>query len=137
MGYYYTVTVRGNTFEEAVQNLSHELRKEGFDITSETNYREAFANKLGVPFRNYTVITAANPIYMYRAVYADDLAGFFQPSTFVVQEFIDGKVEISVLDPVSLVEISNNENLKLVANQIQRKIWHVVRKMKSAEVHYA
>lgn len=137
MSYYINIAVRGYTFNEAIQNLKDELRKEGFDVHANTDLSNVFSAKLGIPFRKYVIISACNPAYMYRALFADEKAGVLNPCNFVIQEYDDGRIEITVVDPAELMTISDNDNLKLVANQLQRKIWQIIRHLHSAEVIYA
>ncbi|MFV1884571.1 MAG: DUF302 domain-containing protein [Balneola sp.] len=127
MSNYFDVTVSGLSFEDVVQFLEEELRKEGFNVITDINIKETFSTMLGVSFRKYSIINAYNPTYTYRALHAHDKAGLFLPSSFVVQETEKGEVEVTGIDPIPAMKPAECDDLILVANQIQRKIRHVLK----------
>lgn len=136
MSYYFNVSVSGVSFEEAILFLEEELRKEGFNLITEIDIKEAFKMKLNMHFRKYSIIGACNPKYTFRAIHADDKAGVFLPVNFVVQKLDDEDIEISVADPMAWMGASDNEDLNMVANQLQRKIRMIIEHIRCAEIHY-
>lgn len=136
MGYYFNTRVRGVSFDEAVQFLEEELRKEGFGVISEIDIRKAFRTRLGMEYRKYTIIGAFNPAYTYRALHSNDKSGLFLPCNFIVQETEDHEIEIAAIDPTSLVKATKDENLNLIANQMQRKIRLVIRNLGLSKIRF-
>lgn len=136
MSYYFNVTVSGVSFEEAILFLEEELRKEGFNVITEIDIKQAFRMKLNMHFRKYSIIGACNPTYTYRALNADDKAGVLLPINFVVQQLDEGDIEISVTDPMVLMTASDNEDLNMVGNQMQRKVRQIIGHLRYAEIHY-
>jgi uncharacterized protein (DUF302 family) len=128
--------VSGVSFEEAILFLEEELRKEGFNVITEIDIKEAFRMKLNMHFRKYSIIGACNPAYTFRALHADDKAGVFLPLNFVIQQLDGEDIEISVVDPMAMMGASDNEDLNMVANQMQRKVRQIIEHLRYAEIHY-
>ncbi|SMO93852.1 protein of unknown function DUF302 [Saccharicrinis carchari] len=67
MKYYFEKTT-DYTFEEAVERVTEELKKEGFGVLTQINIHEKLKEKLGVDFRNYRILGACNPAFAYKAL---------------------------------------------------------------------
>ena len=48
-------------FEETVENVTNELKKEDFGILTQINVTEKFEEKLGIDFKKYIILGACNP----------------------------------------------------------------------------
>jgi hypothetical protein len=62
MNYTINKTVNKN-FQQAVEDVSAELKKEGFGIITEIDLKEKFKEKLNVDFRNYKILGAATRLW--------------------------------------------------------------------------
>jgi uncharacterized protein (DUF302 family) len=123
---YYFRKVTGSTFENALEKVASELKKEGFGILTEIDVQETLRKKLNVDFRKYKILGACNPPYAYRALQADDKIGTMLPCNVVVQENPDGAIEIAAIDPVASMQAVDNAQLADVAREIQGKLKRVV-----------
>ncbi|GAB5407864.1 MAG: DUF302 domain-containing protein [Balneolaceae bacterium] len=135
MSYYFNIVVEGLSFDEAVTYLTEELRKEGFGIVSEIDMKETLKTKLNLNFRRYKILGACSPTYAYRALNSEDNIGVLLPCNFVVQQYDDGEIEVSVVDPIASMNAVENEDLKMIANQIQRKVRHVIKALGYGSFH--
>ena len=61
MSYYINKTMQTKNFEEAVEIVTSELKKEGFGIVTQIDLKETFKNKLDVDFKKYKILGACNP----------------------------------------------------------------------------
>jgi uncharacterized protein (DUF302 family) len=52
--------------------------------------------------------------------------GVLLPCNVIVQELPDGKVEVAAIDPVQSMQVVGNPTLKVVAEQVQAKLRHVI-----------
>lgn len=52
MSYHITTTFNG-TFEEAIEKVTYELKKEGFGVLTEIDIKETLKKKLDVDFKKY------------------------------------------------------------------------------------
>ena len=135
MSYYFNIVVEGLTFDEAVTFLTEELRKEGFGVVSEIDMKKTLKTKLNLNFRQYKILGACSPSYAYRALYSEDNVGLLLPCNFVIQEHEDGVIEIAAADPISSMNPADNEDLAMIANQIQRKIRQVIKALQYGGFH--
>lgn len=99
MSYYFNKILKGKNFDEAVEYTKAELKKEGFGVLTEVNVSETLKNKIDVDFKKYKILGACSPEHAYRALTSEDKIGVFLPCNVVVEELVDGNVEVSAVDP--------------------------------------
>jgi uncharacterized protein (DUF302 family) len=121
MSYYFSKTVNDD-FDTAISNVTEELKKEGFGILTVIDLKETLKKKLDVDFRKYKILGACNPHFAYEALQYEDNIGTMLPCNVVVQEFINGKVKVSAVDPVASMMAIKNDNLAVVANLVSEKL---------------
>lgn len=109
-------------FQEAINKVTDELKKEGFGIITEIDLKEKFKEKIGVDFRRYTILGACNPKLAYEAVQLEDKIGVMLPCNILVQEHENGGVEVSAINPMNAMGVVNNERLSSLANDIGQKL---------------
>ncbi|MFZ0455459.1 MAG: DUF302 domain-containing protein [Ignavibacteriaceae bacterium] len=125
MGYYFSKTVSGN-FEDTIQKVTDELKKEGFGILTEIDVKATLKKKLDVDFKNYRILGACNPPYAYKALQSEDIIGTMLPCNVIVIEQEEGKIEIAAVDPVASMQAIENPDLAGVANEIREKLSKVI-----------
>ena len=85
MQYYFNKIVE-MTFEETIDKVTEELKKEGFGVLTEIDVKAALKKKIDVDFRKYRILGACNPSYAYKALLAEDKIGTMLPCNVIVQE---------------------------------------------------
>ena len=128
MSYYFNKVVN-MAFDEAIDKVTEELKKEGFGVLTEIDVKKALKKKLDVDFRKYRILGACNPQYAYKALQAEDKIGTMLPCNVIVQETEDGKVEIAAIDPVASMQSVQNESLGEIATIIRAKLKKVIEKL--------
>ena len=128
MSYYFKKVV-DMAFDEAIDKVTEELKKEGFGVLTEIDVKEALKKKLDVDFRKYRILGACNPQYAYKALQAEDKIGTMLPCNVIVQETEDEKVEIAAIDPVASMQSVQNESLGEIATIIRAKLKKVIEKL--------
>jgi uncharacterized protein (DUF302 family) len=114
------------SFDEAVDRVTKELKKEGFGILTEINVKEKLNEKLNVNFRDYRILGACNPSFAYQALQAEDKIGTMLPCNVIVQENEEGEIEIATIDPIASMQAIENPKLENIAEQVQAKLKRVV-----------
>lgn len=114
------------SFDEAVEKVIDELRKEGFGIITEIDINETFKKKLNVDFRNYLILGACNPRFAYEALLEEDKLGVFLPCNVVVQEHETGDIEISIVNPEEMMHSVDDLNLRTFATEIKESLQQVL-----------
>ena len=112
-------------FEQAVEKITEELKKEGFGILSSIDFKDTFNKKLSVDYKKYTVLGACNPPLAHKALQADEEVGLFLPCNIAVYEK-DGKTTISVFDPLFITTVIDNPQIKSVAEEVKKKLERVL-----------
>ena len=125
MSYYFSKTLNV-PFDEAVERVTEELKKEGFGILTDIDVKATLKKKLDVDFKKYRILGACNPPFAYRALQKEDKIGTMLPCNVIVQEHTEGSVEVSAIDPVASMQAIRNPELHEIAEQIQAKLKAVI-----------
>jgi uncharacterized protein (DUF302 family) len=124
---YYITTKTTKTYEEAIEKVTAELKKEGFGILTEIDVKATLKKKLDADFRKYKILGACNPPFAYKALLAEDKIGLMLPCNVIVQETTDGLVEVSAIDPIASMQAVDNPVLGEIAKQIRTKLQTIMR----------
>ena len=118
----YGFTKELNTpFQKAVETVTEELKKEGFGILTKIDLREKFKEKLGIDFKKYAILGACHPPSAHKAVLAEENIGLLLPCNVIIYEK-DDKVVISVIKPMMMMQMIDNEQLRQVAETVEAKL---------------
>ena len=125
MSYYFNKTL-ALPFDEAVDRVKAELKKDGFGIMTEIDVRKTLKEKLGVDFRPYRILGACNAPYAYKALMAEDKIGTMLPCSVIVQELAPGRVEVAAIDPLASMAAVQNPDLAAIGLEVREKLKAVV-----------
>lgn len=131
MKYYFNKKINGN-FEEIIEMVIGELKKEGFGILTEIDIKATLKKKLDVDFYNYKILGACNPTFAYKALQAEDKIGTMLPCNVIVQEKEAGEIEVSAVDPAASMSSVENEALAEIAEIIRLKLEKVIGKINNS-----
>jgi uncharacterized protein (DUF302 family) len=123
---YYIERTTDYAFDEAVEKVTEELKKEGFGVLSEIDIHEKLKEKLDVDFRRYKILGACNPPKAFQALQYENKIGTMLPCNVIVQELDDGKTEVAAVNPVASMLAVDNRVLTEVANEIEEKLQRVI-----------
>lgn len=108
-------------YREALEKLETALRAEGFGILTSVDMKATLKEKLGAEFREYSILGACNPPLAQRALAQDLDAGLVLPCTVVVYED-EGGSSVTIANPMSVVELLGNPDLRPIAKEAQVKL---------------
>jgi uncharacterized protein (DUF302 family) len=117
------------SFEDAIVHVTAILKEHGFGIITEIDVSETLKKKLDVNFRPYRILGACNPSFAHKALLTEDKAGIMMPCNVIVQKHIDGKVEITFINPDSAAIALNNKTLEEFACEVTKELRKVFRKI--------
>ncbi len=112
------------SFEDTINKVTEELKKEGFGILTTIDVKETLKKKIDVDFKKYTILGACNPPLAHKALQAEEEIGLLLPCNVIVYEK-DGKSAVSVFDPSLMAKIVENENLTPIAEEVRVKLQRV------------
>jgi uncharacterized protein (DUF302 family) len=130
MSYHYSIKFKDISFDDAVERVTGELKKEGFGVLTQIDVKETLKTKIDVDFRRYKILGACNPSLAHKALRTEDKVGVFLPCNVVVQEHENGEIEVSAVDPVASMASVGNKDLECIAEDVQKKMKRVIEAMK-------
>lgn len=101
MSYYFSKTLR-MPFDQAVEKVTEELKKEGFGILTDIDVKKTLKKKLNLDFQKYKILGACNPPFAHKALQAENKIGLMLPCNVVVQETSDHEIEVAAIDPIAM-----------------------------------
>jgi uncharacterized protein (DUF302 family) len=125
MSYYFSKTI-ALPFDESVDRIKAELKKEGFGVLTEIDVRKTLKDKIGVDFRPYLILGACNAPFAYKALQAEDKIGTMLPCSVIVQELAPGRVEVAAIDPLASMAAVANPGLGEVGLEVREKLKRAV-----------
>lgn len=117
-------------YEQAVERVIEELKKEGFGVLTEIDVQATLKKKLDVDFRKYVILGACNPPLAYRALTTEQDIGLLLPCNVIVYEEGDGSV-VGILDPISMMSVTENPELDPVAREAKKRLQRVAESLQS------
>ena len=128
-GYYISKTLKGKSFEQAIDIVTAELKNEGFGVITEIDVKETLKKKIDVDFKKYKILGACNPVFAHRALQCEDKVGVFLPCNIVVEESANGVIEVFAVDPVASMLAIKNESLSVLLKEVQQALIRVMEKL--------
>lgn len=117
------------SYEQAIEKVTEELKKEGFGVLTEIDVKSTLKKKLDVDFRNYKILGACNPRFAYKALQAEEQIGLMLPCNVIVYENKSGQTVVAAVDPVAGMQAVDNPGLGEIAQTIQGKLSKVIEKL--------
>jgi len=121
-----TKLVLDKSFDDTIEKVTEELKKEGFGVLTEIDVKATLKKKIDVDYYNYKILGACNPQYAYKALSMEDKIGVMLPCNVIVQEKEPGKVEVSTIDPQASIANIDSEEICEVADEVRKKLNRVL-----------
>ena len=112
-------------FETAVDKVTEALKAEGFSVLTDIDVKSTLKAKLNADVPNYRILGACNPPLAYRAIEADPEIGLLLPCNVVVREGPGAVVTVSFMDPVAVLALVDNEDVRVVGQEVRAKLERV------------
>jgi uncharacterized protein (DUF302 family) len=112
-------------FEQAIDKVTEELKKEGFGVLTSIDVKETLKKKINVDFKKYTILGACNPALAHQALLAEEELGLLLPCNVIVYEKNDRTV-VSIFDPNVMAYLIDNPAMKIVAEEVKNKLKRVL-----------
>jgi uncharacterized protein (DUF302 family) len=124
MNYGITKTIE-LSYEQAIEKVTEELKKEGFGVLTTIDVKETLKKKLDVDFQKYIILGACNPPFAYEALKAEEQIGLLMPCNVIIYEK-EGKTVVSAFNPSAIAAVSGNEKLNEISAKLNEKIYKVL-----------
>ena len=112
------------SYEQAIEKVTEELKKQGFGILTTIDVKETLKKKLDVDFNKYVILGACNPLFAYEALKAEEQIGLLLPCNVIVYKK-EGKTVVSAFNPAAITSLSDNKKmheLSVELNALMNKV---------------
>ena len=120
-------------YAESLERVIEALKEEGFGVLTRIDVHDAFKEKLGVEFRNYSILGACNPPLAHKALSSRPDAGLMLPCNVIVEES-DGGTLVRIVDPASMMQAGGFEGdpvLQEVGGEAEVRLKRVAEALKN------
>jgi uncharacterized protein (DUF302 family) len=112
------------SYEDTMDKVTGELKKEGFGVLTKIDVKDTLKNKIDVDFKKYAILGACNPTLAHKALQTEEDIGLMLPCNVVVYEK-DEKSVVSFFDPALMKNIVSNESINPIADEVKEKLHRV------------
>lgn len=113
------------TFEQAIDKVTEELKKEGFGVLTTIDIKETLKKKIDVDFKKYTILGACNPKLAHSGLQVEEELGLLLPCNVIVYEKNE-KIVVSIFNPRVMTLVIDNPEMKTVAEEVKNKLQRVL-----------
>jgi len=112
-------------FEQAIEKVTEELKKEGFGVLTTIDVKDTLKKKINVDFKKYTILGACNPNLAHGGLQVEEELGLLLPCNVIVYEKNE-KTVVSFFDPIVMTVVIDNPEMKPVAEEVKSKLKRVL-----------
>jgi uncharacterized protein (DUF302 family) len=116
-----TVRLKTNLTTAIVQ-VAEALKSEGFGVLTEIDVKETMMKKLGLEYEPFKILGACNPSLAHRALSIAPEISLLLPCNVVVRQLSDDETEISLIDPLIMMEAVGKPELGDVAREARARL---------------
>lgn len=113
------------SFEQTIEKVTEELKKEGFGVLTTIDVKDTLKKKIDVDFKKYTILGACNPPIAHKALQTEEEVGLLLPCNVIVYEK-DNQTKVSMFDPMLMTNIVDNEKMGPIAKEVKEKLQRVL-----------
>jgi uncharacterized protein (DUF302 family) len=112
------------SFEQAINKVTEELKKEGFGVLTTIDIQATLKNKIGADIPKYSILGACNPHFAHQTILTEQEIGLLLPCNVIVYEK-DASIHVSIFDPMVMEKIIDNPAMQPVAEGVYQKLRRV------------
>jgi len=112
-------------FEQAMEKVTEELKKEGFGVLTTIDVRETLKKKLDVDFKKYVILGACNPPFAFKALQTEEEIGLLLPCNVIVYEK-NGSTAVAIFYPIVMTQVIDNPGVQPIAEEVLMRLQRVL-----------
>ncbi len=113
------------TYEQAIEKVTEELKKEGFGVLTTIDVKDTLKKKINAEFTKYIILGACNPSFAYQTLQAEEQIGLLLPCNVIVYEKGNETV-VAAFDPMTMGQIIDNLKIEPVAMEVRARLERVI-----------
>ena len=115
-----------SSFDEAIEQVTAELAKEGFGILTVIDVQATLKKKLDKDIRPYRILGACNPVLADQAIEAIPEIGLLLPCNVLVRQDEQDQVHVSFMDPGAVLGMVEDPRVDSLAGMVKQKLENVL-----------
>lgn len=112
-------------YDSVLEKVTEALKVEGFGVLTEIDVKATLKKKLDVDFRPYKILGAYNPALAHRALLTAPDVGMLLPCNVTVAQEEDGRVSVSIIDPLAMMGLMVDPALDEIAQEANERLSRV------------
>ena len=117
------------TYDEALEKVTEELKKEGFGVLTEIDVKATLKEKLAVDVPKYKILGACNPPFAHKALKAEPGVGLLLPCNVVVYETESGETIVAAINAQAMLSIIGRDDIVPIAEEVNKRMNRVIDNM--------
>jgi len=117
------------TYEEALEKVTEELKKEGFGVLTEIDVKATLKEKLAVDVPKYKILGACNPPFAHKALKAEPGVGLLLPCNVVVYESESGETTVAAINAEAMLSVVDRDDIAPIAEEVNKRLNRVMDNM--------
>jgi uncharacterized protein (DUF302 family) len=117
------------TYEEALEKVTEELKKEGFGVLTEIDVKATLKEKLAVDVPKYKILGACNPPFAHKALEAEPGVGLLLPCNVVVYESESGETTVAAINAEAMLSVVGRDDVVPIAEEVNKRLNRVMDNM--------
>lgn len=117
------------TYEEALEKVTDELKKEGFGVLTEIDVKATLKEKLAVDVPKYKILGACNPPFAHKALKAEPGVGLLLPCNVVVYESESGETTVAAINAEAMLSVIGRDDITPIAKEVNQRLIRVMDNM--------
>ena len=113
-------------FDAAIDKVTEDLQTEGFGVLSDIDVAAKMKEKLDLDMPRYRILGACNPALAHQAISAVPDIGLLLPCNVLVREGDDGTVNVSFMDPQSVLSLVDHPGVAPLAGEVKARLERVL-----------
>jgi uncharacterized protein (DUF302 family) len=113
------------TYEQAIEKVTDELKKEGFGVLTTIDVKDTLKKKINAEFTKYLILGACNPSFAFQTLQSEEQIGLLLPCNVIVYEKGNETV-VAAFDPMTMGQIIDNPKIEPVAMEVRARLERVI-----------